>query len=75
MSLLDSVASHIRRAKAINPRARISDFQMRVDKDRIALVNLKTGEVQIVPARGGRHFDEFETRSGAIGTDPSAGDH
>jgi len=56
-------AAHIRRAKTGDPDVRVSpDFQIRVDKDRTALVNLKTGETRIIPANDSGHFDEFEER-------------
>jgi hypothetical protein len=53
-----SIAAHIRRAKSVNAEARISDFQIRVEADRTALVNLKTGAVCVLPAS--RDEDRFE---------------
>jgi hypothetical protein len=50
VSLTENAAAQIRKAKAADPDARIRDFQIRVDADRTALVNLKTGDVRIIPA-------------------------
>ncbi len=50
VSLTETVAAHIRRAKAADRRVRVSDFQIRVEADRTALVNLKTGAVRIIRA-------------------------
>jgi hypothetical protein len=50
VSLTETVAAHIRRAKTSDRRVRIADFQIRVEADRTALVNLKTGAVRIIPA-------------------------
>ena len=55
--MLQSIASHIRQAKVADRAARIADFQIRVEADRTALVNRKTGEVRIIPAP--RHEDRF----------------
>jgi hypothetical protein len=59
VSHIQSVAALIRRAKAVDPRVRISDFQIRVERDRTALVNLKTGAVRILSAGGNERFDAF----------------
>jgi len=54
------VAAQIRKAKAADRTARISDFQVLVQADRTALVNLKTGDVRIIPADGTEdRFAEF----------------
>jgi len=50
VSLTETVAAHIRREKTAHRGVRISDFQIRVEADRTALVNLKTGAVRIIPA-------------------------
>jgi hypothetical protein len=62
VNLLDTVSTYIRRAKTGDPYVRVSDFQIWVDKDRTALINLKTGETRIIPANDRCHFDEFEER-------------
>jgi hypothetical protein len=56
-SVIQGVAAHIRQAKAADHAARISDFQIRVEADRTALINLKTGDVRILPAS--RSEDRF----------------
>lgn len=64
MSLTENVAAQIRKAKAADPGARVSDFQIRVDAGRTALVNLKTGDVHIIPAsHSEEHFAEFCERA------------
>ena len=57
MTPTETIAAYIRRAKAAERRARIADFQMRVQTDRTVLVNLKTGNVRIFPAKKERFAD------------------
>jgi hypothetical protein len=62
--LTENLAAQIRKAKAAGPGARVSDFQIRVDADRTALINLKTGDVRIIPAsHSGELFAEFCERA------------
>jgi hypothetical protein len=59
-----SIAAQIRRAKSADAKARIADFQIRVEADRTALVNLRTGAVSILPAgRDEERFEEFCERA------------
>ncbi len=58
--MIHGVAAHIRQAKAADRTARISDFQIRVQADRTALVNVKTGDIRIIPASDAEdRFAEF----------------
>jgi hypothetical protein len=50
MSLTQKIGAQIRSAKALNPNARIADFQVRVSGRGAVLVNLKTGEVKWIAA-------------------------
>ena len=59
MSLTQEIAAHIRQAKGRDRGLRISDFQIRVQKDRAALVNLKTGDIRIIPLSDDGQFAEF----------------
>jgi hypothetical protein len=50
MSLAQKIGAHIRSAKALNPDARISDFQVRVSEGSAVLINLRTGEIKLIAA-------------------------
>jgi hypothetical protein len=50
MSLTQKIGAHIRSAKAFNPDAHISDFQVRVSERGAVLINLRTGEAKLIEA-------------------------
>ena len=50
MSLTQKISAQIRSAKALNPNARIADFQVRVSAGGAVLLNTKTGEVRWIAA-------------------------
>ncbi len=50
MTVAEKIYAYLRGAKKLNPRTRISDFQMRVRNDVVEIVNLKTNEIRIFPA-------------------------
>jgi len=58
MTVAEKIYAYLRGAKAQNPQARISDFQMRVRKDAVEIVNLKTNETKVFPA-GDKDRDWF----------------
>ena len=49
MSLTLSIINHIRRAKQADRQTRVSHFQFRIVKERPMLVDLRNGQVQLLP--------------------------
>lgn len=58
MTVAEKIYAYLRGAKKLNPQARVSDFQMRVRKDAVEIVNLKTNEIKVFPA-GDKDRDWF----------------
>ncbi len=54
MTVAEKIYAYLRGAKKVNPRARISDYQMRVRKDAVEIVNLKTNESRLFPVEDER---------------------
>ena len=52
MALAEKISARIREKKAWDKNAHVSDFQIRVTEKGAVLVNLKTGEAQLIDADG-----------------------
>ena len=52
MALGEKISARIRKKKAWDKNAHVSDFQIRVTERGAVLVNLKTGEAQLIDADG-----------------------
>ena len=50
MTITEKIGASIRHSKACNKNAHIADFQIRVREDRVVLLNLKTGDVEVIEA-------------------------
>lgn len=48
MSISEKIGAHIRRSKVSDPTLHISDFQVRVDKAGAVVINLRTGEAELL---------------------------
>ena len=50
MTITEKIGASIRHSKTCNKNAHIADFQIRVREDRVVLLNLKTGDVELIEA-------------------------
>jgi len=59
MSLTLSIVNHIRRAKQADRQTRVSHFQFRIVKERPILVDLRDGQVRLLPLEGKNGHSEL----------------
>jgi hypothetical protein len=50
MTITEKIGASIRHIKTSGSGTHIADFQIRVREDRVVLINLKTGEVEMIEA-------------------------
>jgi hypothetical protein len=50
MTITEKIGASIRHTKQYSREAHIADFQVRVRENRVVLVNLKTGVVELIAA-------------------------